>query len=230
MNYIKSLKVLDIDARQLPCVLGNGAPTTETAAAVGDLYMDLSSETRDIYKCVEVSGGIYYWAGIYNERKNGLRLINKITLSEDAELYSVDLDSDGKAFSVQPFYVVFNLMPDFETATTRSLSLRMTTDRYERFLCMSTVTFATDYVGVMGVLKAEIIGGITVSEVKKYTYKSSILAGKMSFSPFCAISNNMSNPIKAVDVYLYDNNARKKVTLKAGSTIELWGCDYENLS
>ena len=59
MNYVKSLKVLNVDARQLPCVSGNGAPTTETVGAVGELYMDI--DTHSIYKCVAVGGGVYTW-------------------------------------------------------------------------------------------------------------------------------------------------------------------------
>jgi hypothetical protein len=48
-----------VDARQLPCVSGNGAPTTETVGAIGELYMDI--DTHSIYKCVAANNGAYTW-------------------------------------------------------------------------------------------------------------------------------------------------------------------------
>ena len=59
MNYVKSLNILDEDVRQLPCILGKGAPTTATEGAVGEFYMD--TDTGVAYKCVAATKGIYTW-------------------------------------------------------------------------------------------------------------------------------------------------------------------------
>lgn len=43
MNYIKNLKMLGIEAKEIPCITGTGAPTLETDGAVGMFYMDEGS-------------------------------------------------------------------------------------------------------------------------------------------------------------------------------------------
>lgn len=47
MNYVESFNLLGIDAKQIPCIKGEGAPTTSTEGAVGCFYMD--TLTGDIY-------------------------------------------------------------------------------------------------------------------------------------------------------------------------------------
>ncbi|MEE1279464.1 MAG: hypothetical protein UHH95_01365 [Oscillospiraceae bacterium] len=160
------------------------------------------------------------------------RLINRITLTEDVKYILCNLDSEGKPFSVQPFYVVFDILPDFEVATTRTLSFRANTSANKRFLSIASTTFGEKQVGLAGVLKVDIIGGMTVSEVIKFPHKDGQeFTGNQAISPVCSLSNNWTNPISSVKVYFYDSGLEGNyVPLKAGSTIELWGCDYENLS
>ena len=61
MNYINSIKFLDVEAKQIPCEILHGAPTISTEGAVGMLGMDVDSESHDLYKCVEVNDGEYVW-------------------------------------------------------------------------------------------------------------------------------------------------------------------------
>ena len=62
MIYVDSLNILGVDAKQIPCIKGSGAPTTTTAAEVGMFYMDTS--TGDVYKCTAVSGSTYTWVDL----------------------------------------------------------------------------------------------------------------------------------------------------------------------
>lgn len=59
MNYVKSFNLLGVEAQQIPCITGEGAPTTSTEGAVGCLYMDTTN--GDIYKCTVVDGEKYTW-------------------------------------------------------------------------------------------------------------------------------------------------------------------------
>lgn len=62
MNYVKSLNLFGVEAKEIPCITGNGAPTTATEGAVGCLYMDIDSEHKDIYKCISRStSGVCEW-------------------------------------------------------------------------------------------------------------------------------------------------------------------------
>jgi hypothetical protein len=59
MNYVESFNLLGVEAKQIPCIKGEGAPTTATEGVVGCFYMD--TFTGDTYKCTAVSGGVYTW-------------------------------------------------------------------------------------------------------------------------------------------------------------------------
>ena len=50
MNYVESFNLFGIEARQIPCITGEGAPTISTEGAVGCFYMD--TLTGDVYKYV----------------------------------------------------------------------------------------------------------------------------------------------------------------------------------
>lgn len=61
MNFVDSFNLLGVEARQIPCIIGNGTPTAMTEGEVGCLYMDVSSDTKDMYKCVAIENGQYVW-------------------------------------------------------------------------------------------------------------------------------------------------------------------------
>ena len=65
MNYIESFNLLGVEAQQIPCITGEGAPKTFTEGAVGCLYMN--TLTGDIYKCVAAENGVYTWNNITTE-------------------------------------------------------------------------------------------------------------------------------------------------------------------
>ena len=59
MNYVESLDFFGVPVKEIPCIKGTGAPNTATVGAVGLFYMD--TNTGEVYKCMEVSGGVYTW-------------------------------------------------------------------------------------------------------------------------------------------------------------------------
>lgn len=59
MNYVESLNLFGVEAKEIPCIKGSGAPTTATEGAVGCLYMD--TNTGNIYKCTAAANGVYTW-------------------------------------------------------------------------------------------------------------------------------------------------------------------------
>lgn len=59
MNYVESLNLFGVEAKEIPCIKGSGVPTESTVGAVGLLYMDI--DTGDMYKCTAENGGAYTW-------------------------------------------------------------------------------------------------------------------------------------------------------------------------
>lgn len=59
MNYVESFNLLGVEAKEIPCIKGEGAPTSATEGAVGCLYMD--TLTGNTYKCVGGELGSLVW-------------------------------------------------------------------------------------------------------------------------------------------------------------------------
>lgn len=62
MNYVEHLNILGVEAKEIPCIKGSGAPSTSTVGAVGLLYMDTNTGT--IYKCTGAGSGTYLWEAL----------------------------------------------------------------------------------------------------------------------------------------------------------------------
>ena len=50
MNYVEHLNLFGVEAKEIPCIKGKGAPTEATEGEVGCLYMNTNN--GDLYKCV----------------------------------------------------------------------------------------------------------------------------------------------------------------------------------
>lgn len=61
MNFVKSLDLLHVSAKEIPCLTGPGAPTVQTEGAPGVLYMD--TDTGALYKCRSAAKGVHHWEG-----------------------------------------------------------------------------------------------------------------------------------------------------------------------
>lgn len=59
MNFVENFNFYGVEAKEIPCITGKGAPTTTTEGEVGALYMD--TLTGNIYKCIAVDSGITVW-------------------------------------------------------------------------------------------------------------------------------------------------------------------------
>lgn len=68
MNYVESFNLLGVEAKQIPCIKGDGAPTTTTEGAVGCFYIDTTTGT--LYKCTADSDGNYTWLTFEGEKGN----------------------------------------------------------------------------------------------------------------------------------------------------------------
>lgn len=66
MNYVESLDVLGIELKQIPCIKGEGTPTTKTEGAVGCFYMN--TLTGVLYKCIAIDNGAYTWTTFEGEK------------------------------------------------------------------------------------------------------------------------------------------------------------------
>ena len=59
MNFVESLEIFHVAAKEIPCLTGKGAPTAQTEGAPGVLYMD--TVTGGLYKCRGGSKNEYRW-------------------------------------------------------------------------------------------------------------------------------------------------------------------------
>ena len=74
MNYVDSLNLFGVEARQTSCIKINGVPTETTEGAVGVLAIDVDSENKDVYKCVAVNeDGTYDWDIISSGNGDGVQ-------------------------------------------------------------------------------------------------------------------------------------------------------------
>ena len=59
MNFVESLEIFHVAAKEIPCLTGKGAPTVQTEGAPGVLYMD--TDTGGLYKCRGGAKNGYLW-------------------------------------------------------------------------------------------------------------------------------------------------------------------------
>ena len=64
MNFVESLNMFGVEAKEIPCIVGSGAPTATTAGAVGLLYMN--ADNGDVYKCTDADDVGYTWMPFEN--------------------------------------------------------------------------------------------------------------------------------------------------------------------
>lgn len=62
MNYVEKMNLFGVEAMQIPCLKGTGAPTVNTEGAVGCLYMDTA--TGELYKCTATDDTGYIWKAL----------------------------------------------------------------------------------------------------------------------------------------------------------------------
>lgn len=59
MNFVESLNLFGVPAKEIPCIKGSGAPSSTTAGAVGLFYMN--TDNGDVYKCTYAAAGVCAW-------------------------------------------------------------------------------------------------------------------------------------------------------------------------
>ena len=166
MNYVESLNIFDIDYKEIPCIRGNGAPTTATVGAIGSLYMDVN--TSGIYKCTAVSDNVYTWKTLggtsyrltyngavdaeaaYNAYQNGAY----VYVEGSHEVFSYNSDGaptyDTAYFSLPLVNVLYNdVVGTYELyfAGVDNMGHRLTTDytmSWNSIIIYKSIDFPTD--------------------------------------------------------------------------------------
>lgn len=90
MNFVESLDLFHVSAKEIPCLTGKGAPTEQTEGVPGVLYMD--TDSGELYKCRGGANGAYRW-----EMQGGSV---ELTDADKAEIVAMVLGAlDGKVIS-----------------------------------------------------------------------------------------------------------------------------------
>ena len=128
MKYVKRLEMFGVNAKEIPCIKGSGAPTTATEGAVGCLYMD--SDNGDLYKCVAQKDSEYLW----EMASEGAVLYTEQTLTDEqkAQVRENIGAADGAFFEIKHGNNI--LPPDAESGyyDPSSAMTPLESDKHER--------------------------------------------------------------------------------------------------
>ncbi len=114
MDYMESLDVFGLQARQRPCLKGNGEPTTSTKGTVGELYMDTT--TGLIYKCIGESKGVYTWQTVGMSEEEKAELLAKIKNPD----YNQNDPTQPDYIKGRPFYEYEEVITDMDITDDES--------------------------------------------------------------------------------------------------------------
>lgn len=113
MNFVESLNLLHVSAKEIPCLTGKGAPTERTEGVPGVLYMD--TDTGDLYKCRGGEKDLYRW-----EMQGGgtapVKGVDYYTEADKAELVAMVLEALGgnviSGYVDEDNNIIINGLPD----------------------------------------------------------------------------------------------------------------------
>lgn len=111
MDYVDSLHIFGIPAKEIPCIKDAGEPTTATVGAVGMLYMD--TDSGNIYKCVAVAEKVYTWEPISGDIADLKKQVDELSqyvadrtpVSVTQDEYDA-LEAAGKINEKTPYLIV----------------------------------------------------------------------------------------------------------------------------
>ena len=95
-TFVNDMNLFGSHIKQIPCIVGEGSPTSDTYGAVGMLYMDSSSGNGEMYKCVKVEDDKYTWMKLVSE-DNGENVELDTTLTQSGK--AADAKATGNALS-----------------------------------------------------------------------------------------------------------------------------------
>lgn len=103
-NFVTRLKLFDTEAKEIPCIVDEGAPTTSTVGDIGCFYMN--SLTGAVYKCIAVNivepeeNSTFAWIPLNNDDDNGIVgtwVFNDVlTLPNSRIQYNIDFVLSGR--------------------------------------------------------------------------------------------------------------------------------------
>ena len=128
MNYVESFNFYGVDAKEIPCIRGEGVPTTKTEGAVGSLYMN--TVNGDLYKCVAINNGSYIWIELSNKAdqtfdstsenaQSGVAVDMAIKEAvENAKRDIIEKNSFYTSYGMQNHDLFFDVVTDSSSGTT----------------------------------------------------------------------------------------------------------------
>ena len=105
MKFVKNHNQYGVEAKEIPCLIGQGEPTVETEGAVGCLYMD--EGTGAMYKCTSAIDDFYTWKNVGEGGGSGVYIGDEAPTNENVTVW-IDTDEEPSADSEGngvPFYV-----------------------------------------------------------------------------------------------------------------------------
>jgi hypothetical protein len=125
MNYVPNLNIFGVEAKEIPCITGSGAPTTSTAGAVGMFYMNTNS--GKVYKCTSAVDGVYTWVDDISKLYERVPSFGYM-LSNTQSL--LNISPSAKTVTVNAGYMFIKNMQDDVparlTITTKTLNIDQT--------------------------------------------------------------------------------------------------------
>lgn len=153
MNFVDSLNLFGVEAKQIPTIILHGVPSESTEGAVGVLGMDVDSNNNDLYKCVAARDGVYTWKPV-GGGSSASNVAKTVTLSVDgwyerSEYDGIiyELEFPGVTADPTKTHIIYSLPPVDEMedeAARRRVRLAKQEDGYLLFKAKEAPTIDID--------------------------------------------------------------------------------------
>lgn len=162
MNFVDSLNLFGVEAKEIPCIKGKGAPTTSTAGAVGMFYMNTNN--GKVYKCTSAVDGVYTWVDDITELYERVPSFGYMVSNTQSLL---NISPSAKTVTVNAGYMfIKNIQEDAlarVTITTKTLDINQTSvfafivydETKATVVCIAPDDYVCDYQYVMAIIRRD---------------------------------------------------------------------------
>ena len=225
MDFVKSLSMFHVDAKEIPCVTGNGAPTEKTEGAPGALYMD--TLTGELYKCRaadlvhevftwEAQEGSGYKLPIGGEQLDGVKNGGNVAINPDGTMTA---PNSGSSQNVNWMYVTVEVEEEIPCTgiTLNKSALNFTSAGQQTIVATVTPADTTDT--LTWTSSKPSVATVSNGVVTAYTNGSATITATCGgYSASCVVEVSGISETAAVTGITLDKST---ATVQAGSTITL---------
>lgn len=218
MNYVQSLNLFGVEAKEIPCITKSGAPTTTTVGVVGLLYMD--TDNGDVYKCTAVNDNVYTWESMHSggnvDLTGVVKSVNGKTPDENGDV-EITVSGSGGSLNIRDMeeneiFIIAGSNPDEpgeDEPSTGAVAINGRIIDIDMRNVLATDEYLTDTSGNGNHMRLSTIGSSskdnvwtpnyydTTANITKYvgayTENTIDFSGDFTIEVFCEVTGNTNN-------------------------------------